>query len=154
MQRRNLWSSRARLTGFCAWTLGLLTAIPFSIAQTAQPWMDTSLPPEARAEMVLKQKTLDGKLALLHGDGMAHASQWQILLTHLANGGAGYIEGVERLGIPPLFISDAGYGVRDSGPTDAIQQPCLPLLGRRRARILKQSGNTVHSLGERCARKA
>jgi beta-glucosidase len=115
MQKMNLWSSLARLTGFCAGTLGLLTAIPFSIAQTAKPWMDTSLPPEARAEMVLQQMTLDEKLALLHGNGMAHASQWQMPLTHLANGGAGYTEGVERLGIPPLFISDAGYGVRDSG---------------------------------------
>jgi hypothetical protein len=43
--------------------------------------MDTSLPPEARAEMVLKQMTLDEKLALLHGNGMAHASQWQMPLT-------------------------------------------------------------------------
>jgi len=111
----NLGSSVARLTGFCAGTLGLLAAIPFSIAQTAKPWMDTSLRPEARAEMVLQQMTLDEKLALLHGNGMAHASQWQMPLTHLANGGAGYTEGVERLGIPPLFISDAGYGVRDSG---------------------------------------
>lgn len=80
-----------------------------------RPWMDTKLSPEDRAEMVLKQLTLDEKVALLHGNGMAHAPQWQMSLTHLANGGAGYTEGVARLGIPPLFISDAGYGVRDSG---------------------------------------
>ena len=36
-------------------------------------------------------------------------------LTHLTNGGAGYVEGVKRLGIPPLVISDAAYGIRDSG---------------------------------------
>jgi hypothetical protein len=36
-------------------------------------------------------------------------------LTNRTNGGAGYVEGVERLGIPDLVISDAGYGVRDSG---------------------------------------
>ena len=36
-------------------------------------------------------------------------------LTALTNGGAGYVEGVKRLGIPPLVISDAAYGVRDSG---------------------------------------
>ncbi|MGA2730800.1 MAG: glycoside hydrolase family 3 N-terminal domain-containing protein, partial [Terracidiphilus sp.] len=35
-------------------------------------------------------------------------------LSNLTNGGAGYVEGVKRLGIPPLVISDAGYGVRDS----------------------------------------
>jgi beta-glucosidase len=77
--------------------------------------MNTGLAPEKRAELVLKEMTLDEKLALLHGNGMAHAAQWQMPLTHLANGGAGYVEGVPRLGIPPLVISDAGYGVRDSG---------------------------------------
>ena len=84
-------------------------------AHQQQPWMDRSLPPEQRAELVLKQLTLDEKVALAHGNGMAHAPQWQMPLTHLGNGGAGYVEGVPRLGIPPLFISDAAYGVRDSG---------------------------------------
>jgi beta-glucosidase len=79
------------------------------------PWMNSKLSPEERAEMVLKQLTLDEKLAMLHGNGMAHNPQWTMPLTHLANGGAGYVEGVERLGIPPLVISDAAYGVRESG---------------------------------------
>ena len=43
------------------------------------------------------------------------AIRWTMPLTEMTNGGAGYIEGVKRLGIPPLVISDAGYGVRDSG---------------------------------------
>ena len=77
--------------------------------------MNTKLSPEERTELVLKELTLDEKVALLHGNGMAHASQWQMPLTHLTNGGAGYVEGVQRLGIPPLVISDAAYGVRDSG---------------------------------------
>src|SRR5271168_5011234 len=82
---------------------------------TARPWMNPKLSPEERADMVLKQLTLDEKLALLHGNGMAHAPQWQMPLSQLTDGGAGYVEGVKRLGIPPLVISDAGYGVRDSG---------------------------------------
>ena len=87
-----------------------------SVNQNAnQPWMNPSLAPEDRAELVLKQLTLEEKISLLHGNGMAHAEQWQMPLTHLANGGAGYVEGVKRLGISPLFISDAAYGVRDSG---------------------------------------
>ncbi|HET9742518.1 MAG TPA: glycoside hydrolase family 3 C-terminal domain-containing protein [Terriglobales bacterium] len=77
--------------------------------------MNSTLSAEQRAELVLKQMTLDEKLALLHGNGMAHAPQWQMPLTHLGNGGAGYVEGIPRLGIPPLLISDAAYGVRDSG---------------------------------------
>jgi beta-glucosidase len=71
--------------------------------------------PDARARAILSQMTLDEKIALLHGNGMAHTKQWQMPLTVLANGGAGYTEGVPRLGIPGLVISDAAYGVRSSG---------------------------------------
>ncbi len=78
-------------------------------------WMNPSLSPEDRADLVLKQLTLDEKIALLHGNGMAHTPNWQMPLTDLANGGAGYVEGIERLGIPGLVISDAAYGIRDSG---------------------------------------
>lgn len=102
--------------------IGLVaTAIPL-VAQSAgqgaasdRPWMNKSLSPDERADLVLKQMTLDEKIALLHGNGMAHTSNWQMPLTHLSNGGAGYVEGIERLGIPPLFVSDAAYGVRSSG---------------------------------------
>jgi beta-glucosidase len=83
--------------------------------QTDRPWMNPQLSPEERADLVLKQLTLDEKIALLHGNGMAHAANWQAPLTDLANGGAGYVEGVKRLGIPGLVMSDAAYGVRDSG---------------------------------------
>ena len=108
--------SSFRLFFFFAAILGALSAASVAIAQSAdRPWMNPGLAPEERTELALKQLTLDEKLALLHGNGMAHASQWQMPLTHLANGGAGYVEGVPRLGIPPLVISDAGYGVRDSG---------------------------------------
>jgi beta-glucosidase len=108
--------SSFRLFFFFAAILGALSAASVAVAQSAdRPWMNPGLAPEKRAELVLKQLTLDEKLALLHGNGMAHAPQWQMPLTHLANGGAGYVEGVPRLGIPPVLISDAGYGVRDSG---------------------------------------
>ena len=77
--------------------------------------MNPKLSPEERTELVLKQLTLDEKLGLLHGNGMAHVPEWQMPLTPLTNGGAGYVEGVKRLGIPPLVMVDAAYGVRDSG---------------------------------------
>jgi beta-glucosidase len=80
-----------------------------------RPWMNPKLPPLERAELVLKQMTRDEKLALVHGNGMAHVPNWQMPLTYLSNGGAGYVEGLKRLGIPPIVISDAAYGVRDSG---------------------------------------
>src|ERR1700704_3576505 len=98
-------------------TLVPKTALPPADQARAQsrPWMDSSLSPDARADMVLKQLTLDEKISLLHGNGMAHAGIWQMPLTHLSNGGAGFVVGIERLGIPPLYISDAAYGVRSSG---------------------------------------
>jgi beta-glucosidase len=82
---------------------------------TDRPWMNTQLPADQRAELVLKQLTLDEKLSLLHGNGMANNPMWTMPLTQFANGGAGYVTGIPRLGIPPLIISDAAYGVRDSG---------------------------------------
>jgi beta-glucosidase len=98
-----------------AGAMGLLAAGSVMAQNAKQPWMNSSLSPEERADLVLKQMTLEEKIALLHGNGMQHAPQWQMPLTHLSNGGAGYVEGIERLGIPPLVLSDAAYGVRDSG---------------------------------------
>jgi beta-glucosidase len=99
-----------------ATVLALLSAASVAAAQANdRPWMNPGLSPEERADLVLKQMTLDEKLALLHGNGMANNPQWTMPLTPFTNGGAGYVEGVKRLGIPPLVISDAAYGVRSSG---------------------------------------
>jgi beta-glucosidase len=111
MSRAQSWAGHV-----VAVTMSLMGAAGYAVAQNAsQPWMNSGLAPEERADLVLKQMTLDEKVALLHGNGMQHAPQWQMPLTYLSNGGAGYVEGVKRLGIPPIFISDAAYGVRDSG---------------------------------------
>jgi beta-glucosidase len=97
-------------------TTTLLLAIPLAQGQTSsRPWMDKALPAGERADLALKQMTLDEKLELLHGNGMAGAANWQMPLTPLTNGGAGYVAGVPRLGIPPIVMSDAAYGVRASG---------------------------------------
>lgn len=78
------------------------------------PWMNPSLSPDQRADMVLKQMTLDEKISLLHGTGMKDISPMSPLSIH-SNGGAGYVVGVPRLGIPDIQMSDAAYGVRMSG---------------------------------------
>ena len=96
--------------------IGFISASSLAAAQdSSRPWMNPQLSPADRADLVLKQLTLDEKIALLHGNGMPHTPNWQMPLTDLANGGAGYVEGVKRLGIPALVMSDAAYGVRDSG---------------------------------------
>ena len=84
-------------------------------ASTTGPWMNSALSPDERADLVLKQLTLDEKIGLLHGNGMPHVANWQMPLTNQANGGAGFTLGVPRLGIPNIDMSDAAYGVRSSG---------------------------------------
>jgi beta-glucosidase len=80
----------------------------------AGPWMNGSLSPDDRASLVLKQMTLDEKISLLHGTGMQGLGPLSPLHVH-SNGGAGYVVGVPRLGIPDIQMSDAAYGVRQSG---------------------------------------
>src|SRR6516162_6453800 len=107
-------SSRLIQRFFSASILFLLLASTAVAQQQNSPWMNKSLSPDERAEMVLKQMTLDEKIVLLHGNGMAREKQWQTPFTHQSNGGAGYVLGIERLGIPPIDMSDAAYGVRAS----------------------------------------
>ncbi len=80
----------------------------------SHPWMNASLSPDERADMVLKQMTLDEKIDLLHGNGMPGWGKPRPN-AYLGNGGAGFVLGVERLGIPMIQMSDAAYGVRSSG---------------------------------------
>ena len=87
-------------------------AAPQSVQQS-QPWMQPGLSPDERADMVLKQLTLDEKIGLLHGNGMPG---WGTPRpnAYLGNGGAGFTLGIPRLGIPIIQMSDAAYGVRSS----------------------------------------
>src|SRR6202142_1110562 len=80
----------------------------------AHPWSNTSLSPDERASMVVKEMTIDEKITLLHGTGMAGLSLMSPLAVH-SNGGPGYVPGIPRLGIPAIQMSDAAYGVRNSG---------------------------------------
>ncbi|MGO9617427.1 MAG: glycoside hydrolase family 3 C-terminal domain-containing protein [Bryobacteraceae bacterium] len=72
------------------------------------PWMDKSLSPDKRADLVLEQMTLDEKIQLVHGVGRLEESGAR------SNGGAGMIEGVPRLGLPDLQLADSAVGVRSA----------------------------------------
>ena len=75
--------------------------------------MNTSLSPDERADLVLKQMKLDEKILLMHGQGMPGWSR-PMPKTYLGNQGAGFVFGIPRLGIPQIEMSDAAYGVRMS----------------------------------------
>ncbi|MGA2984542.1 MAG: glycoside hydrolase family 3 C-terminal domain-containing protein [Terriglobia bacterium] len=98
----------------------LLTSIPLTMAQewTDQapapapkgPWSDKSLSPDQRADLLIQQMTLEEKLSLVHGEeGGQSLKKWL--------GGAGYVPGVPRLGIPDLQMSDGRSGVANIGRT-------------------------------------
>jgi beta-glucosidase len=81
----------------------------------SRPWCDTSLPPGQRAELLLAQMTDAEKISLLGGDetsGVLGAAG-----TH-----TGTMDGIERLGIPTIYLSDGPAGVR-SGQATAMPSP-------------------------------
>src|SRR5947209_808943 len=114
LRLRSLYMNPLSL-GIATFSLALLPAF----AQTGSehkpaPWMNTRLSPDERATLVVKEMTLDEKISLLHGTGMASLGPVSSLSVK-SNGGAGYVVGIPRLGIPAIQISDAAYGVRQSG---------------------------------------
>jgi beta-glucosidase len=97
--------------------VGLLGVGPLTITAAAQekkpawPWMDTSLSADQRADLLLAQMTEDEKLQLVHGTG------WGVLRPGAPvpaddNGGAGFVPGIKRLGIPEVNLADSAVGVR------------------------------------------
>jgi beta-glucosidase len=75
------------------------------------PWMDKSLSPDRRAELLVSEMTLDEKFSLLRGGGWAMLFAGPQAPPTRSLGGAGFIPGIPRLGIPDLQLADASVGV-------------------------------------------
>ncbi len=71
------------------------------------PWSDGSLSPDIRADLVIKELSLEEKISLLHGQGGFGPSAGP----GESNGGAGWSVGIPRLGIPAIQMADSAYGV-------------------------------------------
>jgi beta-glucosidase len=100
--------------GLLAFLTVVVAAAPMSVAQFPgmqqpkhYPWSDTALSPDARADMVIKELTLEEKISLLHGQGFSFNATGPTE----SNGGAGYSVGIPRLGIPAIQMADSAYGV-------------------------------------------
>src|SRR5271165_375716 len=93
--------------------VALLPALAQTDSPAKAPWMNTSLSPDERAALVVKEMTLEEKISLLHGTGHRGLGPISPLAVQ-SNGGAGFVVGVPRLGIPAIQMSDAAYGVRSS----------------------------------------
>ena len=99
--------------------LALILCTTSALAQSGNPmdqhpWMNTTLTPDERADLLFKLMTMDEKITLLHGTGMEGLSPMSPLAVD-SNGCAGYVPGIPRLGIPAIQMCDAAYGVRMSG---------------------------------------
>lgn len=71
----------------------------------SQPWMNKALSPDARADLLIQQMTLDEKIQTVHG----------VIGGQGSLGGAGFVPGIPRLGIPDLQMTDGRSGVANSG---------------------------------------
>ncbi len=92
------------------------------VAQTSgQPWTNTRLLPDERADLAVKQMTLDEKIQLVHGS-MAMLGR----KIPGALGGDGFVPGIPRLGIPDLNLIGAGVGVTNLGKRTNGQATALP----------------------------
>ncbi|HEX8065365.1 MAG TPA: glycoside hydrolase family 3 C-terminal domain-containing protein [Thermoleophilaceae bacterium] len=93
--------------------LGLvLTAAPAGAAGRCgdRPWCDTSLSPDARADLLLGALTRDERIGLLAGDEVTGVAGG-------ANTHTGKSDGVERVGLPPVYYSDGPVGPRQGEAT-------------------------------------
>jgi beta-glucosidase len=96
-------------------------------SEDPKPWLDPSLPAEARARAAVAAMTLDEKLRLIFGysdqavtdvakvpDDIVSAELKSYVRTRAVKGSAGFVPGVPRLGIPDQTQTDASMGVRNS----------------------------------------
>ena len=87
-------------------------AVTVCIGAQAAPtprWLDTSLSPDARSELLNRELTLDERIGMVHG--VWSRPDRDITLPPDAIISAGYVPGVPRLGIPALYETDASLGI-------------------------------------------
>jgi beta-glucosidase len=96
-----------------AWAHAQIPGMPQS---RHHPWSDTSLSPDARGDLVIKELTLEEKIQLLHGLG------WLAIVVPPESGpgtraisSLGFIPGIPRLDIPDLQMSDSVVGISGAG---------------------------------------
>ena len=96
-------------TGLC---LSIFVAMAPALAIAADgpsPWSNSALAPQERARLLDQALTPDERQGLLHG--IFAVPVFGKPLPEGAVGSAGYVAGVQRLGIPALQESDASLGV-------------------------------------------
>ncbi|HEX8123816.1 MAG TPA: glycoside hydrolase family 3 C-terminal domain-containing protein [Solirubrobacteraceae bacterium] len=99
----------------------LIAAVPPAAAAgrcgdvAQRPWCDTTKTPDDRAGLLLAALTRDEKIGLLAGDELFGVAGGEDQHT-------GTLDGVDRVGLPPVFFSDGPVGPRQ-GQATAMPSP-------------------------------
>ena len=114
-------------------------------AAATRPWCDTSLAPNKRAGLLLRQLTGEERISLLAGDDLGGVAGGEG--TH-----TGTSDGIPRLGLPTIYFSDGPAGPR-AGQATALPIPLAlaatwsPRLARTHAAVVgdevRNKGNDV-----------
>ncbi|WP_413989310.1 beta-glucosidase [Labrys okinawensis] len=105
------------------------TAVPVVVSGE---WLDAKLPAEKRADLVLAAMNREEKLRLVFG---YFSTQAPWMITGTKNfaappagrpNSAGYVPGIERLGVPALWETDAGVGVATQRSPTPRERAALP----------------------------
>lgn len=114
---RSLFAALAAVSLVLGPVAAHISAQTATAAQPApsHPWMNRSLSPDQRADMVLKELTLEEKIQLVHGIGWGPLREGDPVPPD-NNGGAGEVRGIPRLGIPSVQQADSAVGVRMAAP--------------------------------------
>jgi len=84
-------------------------------APAARPWLDPKLDADTRADLAVKAMTQDEKMTIIFGYFGADMGTKYKRVPEALPGSAGYVPGIQRLGIPAQFQTDAGIGVATQG---------------------------------------
>ncbi|WP_165390883.1 glycoside hydrolase family 3 C-terminal domain-containing protein [Pseudoduganella lutea] len=106
-----------------------LAALPClaAAAESARPWLDKSLDPDRRAALVLKEMTQKEKLNWVSSHfGADHGGNKTKKVPEALPFSAGYVPPLPRLGLPALFLTDAGIGVATQNTTTPRERTALP----------------------------
>jgi beta-glucosidase len=103
-----------RIALICALMAALAALLPAAATAAGRcgehPWCDTSLDADRRAGLLLNALTRDERISLLAGDDLFGVAGQE-------DGHIGTLDGVERVGMPPVYFSDGPVGVRSGQAT-------------------------------------
>jgi beta-glucosidase len=110
------------------WAIALAAACAIQCAQAAPAASAKDATPDAaqqRAAQLVSQMTLDEKIGMVFGYFGAEHQGKQPPAGSLAQS-AGFIKGIERLGITPQLLTDAGIGVASQPGKNTRERTSLP----------------------------